>query len=159
MIGTLRGVVRGTVAWTVGYLLMVGLVLVGVAESGSGTVGAAASAFVAAHVLPPAEASIEPLALGAVPLVAVGAVGYRAGVRRQSGVLSRLRSALPVVGESDRSRPRYALRSGGTLAVGYALVTAVVAIAIDASIGPVAASAFLTALLVAVPAAFVGTMR
>lgn len=159
MISTLRGVVRGTVAWTVGFLLMTGLVVAGVAESGSGIVGAAVSAFVTAHVLPPAEASIEPLLLGVVPLVAVGAVGYRAGVRRQSGVLSRLRSALPVGDGSDSSRSRYALRSGGTLAVGYALVTAVAALAIDASVGPVAASAFLTALLAAVPAAFVGTMR
>lgn len=161
MFGRLLGVARGTVAWLVGYLLTLGLVAVGAVDGGSGVVGTAARTFLEAHVFPPADAGVEPLALAVLPLLAVGAVGYRTGARRQSGLLGRVRSLLASARSDDRSRERvrFAVRTGLILAIGYALFTALVALALEIPVGTVAASAFLTALVVAVPAAFVGTMR
>lgn len=159
MIGRLWGLVRGTVAWVVGYLMTLLLAAVGVVETDAGLLGNAAEAFVTAHVAPPAEASVEPFALAAVPVLAVGAIGYRAGARRQSGVVARIRSFLASLRDEERSRLRAALQSGGSIALGYALVAGVVALGLQLSVATVVASAFVTATVVAIPAAYVGASR
>lgn len=159
MFGRLWGLVRGTVAWLVGYLLTLLLAAVGVVETETGLLGEAAGAFVHAHVMPPGAASADPLVLAGVPVLALGAIGYRAGTRRQSGVVGRVRSFLASLRDDDRSRARAALRSGVTIAVGYGLLTAVVALALQLSAGTIAVSAFLTGVVVAVPAAYVGANR
>lgn len=159
MISRLWDVVRGTVAWTVGYLLTIGLVTLDVVGSGSGILGEAASVFVAAHVVPPAAAGVDPIAVAAVPVVAVGVVGYRAGTRRETGVVGRLRSVIGSFRGGNVARVRSALRSGVSIAGGYALVTTVVAVVLEMAVVTVAVSAFLTALIVAVPATYLGLVR
>ena len=157
MIGSLWSVARGTVAWIVGYLVTVALAVVGAVENGGGLVGGTAAAFVDAHAVPPA-ADGESLALLAAAAIPVAVAGYRAGARREAGLLGRVRSLLDSF-RGGESRRRYALRTGLALAVGYALVTGLVAVPLATGVGVAAASAFAIALVVAAPATYVGVTR
>ena len=86
MLGLVRGVVRGAVAWLVGLGVTAGLSIAGIVD-GSG-VGTAGRTYVSAHAVPPESASV----VVAVPVLAIGIAGVRAGRSLKSGVTGRIRS-------------------------------------------------------------------
>ncbi|MDQ2049523.1 hypothetical protein RBH26_03405 [Natronolimnohabitans sp. A-GB9] len=73
IIGAVWGLVRGAVAWLVGFLVTLGLAAAGVVGDGAGIVDEAAVVFAMAHAVPPVRSGVDPLALVVVPATFVGA--------------------------------------------------------------------------------------
>jgi hypothetical protein len=150
MLGLVRGVVRGAVAWLVGFGVTVGLSVAGIVD-GSG-VGTAARTYVSAHAVPPESASI----VVAVPVLAIGVAGVRAGRSLKSGVTGRVRSFVRSVRGGTGEQLKAAATTGALLVVGYAAVGLVVAALVDGSTGDAVVGGALFALVVGVPAAIAG---
>ena len=148
MLGLLRGVVRGAVAWLVGWLLTLVAGLAGIVDGG---VGGAAAAYVGAHAVPP-----RPAIAVAVPVVAVGIAGLRAGRSTRTGVTGRLRSLVQSVRGTERNRAKTAAVAGGLLAAGYALVGTVVAVVAGGSAATALVGGLVYGLVVGVPTAVAG---
>ena len=148
MLGLLRGVVRGAVAWLVGWLLTLVAGLAGVVDGG---VGGAAAAYVGAHAIPP-----RPAVAVAIPVVAVGVAGLRAGRSTRTGVTGRLRSLVQSVRGTERNRAKTAAVAGGLLAAGYAVVGTVVAVVAGGSAATALVSGFVYGLVIGVPTAVAG---
>lgn len=148
MLGLLRGVVRGAVAWLVGWLLTLVAGLAGIVDGG---VGGAAAAYVGAHAIPP-----RPAIVVAVPVVAVGIAGLRAGRSTRTGVTGRLRSLVQSVRGTERNRAKTAAVAGGLLAAGYALVGTVVAVVAGGSAATALVGGLVYGLVVGVPTAVAG---
>lgn len=151
MLGLLRGVVRGAVAWLVGWALTLAAALVGVV-AGSGVDGAAV-AYVRAHAVPP-QATVGV----AVPVVAVGLAGLRAGRSTRSGVTGRVRSFVQSIRGTERNRAKTAAVAGGLLAVGYAAVGVAIALVVGAAAADALVGGLAYGLVVGVPAAVVGAL-
>ncbi|WP_254837746.1 hypothetical protein [Natronomonas marina] len=149
MLGLLRGVVRGAVAWLVGWALTFAAVVVGVVDR-SGVDGAAA-AYVRAHAVPP-----EATAGVAIPVVAVGVAGLRAGRSTRSGVTGRVRSLVQSVRGTERNRAKTAAVAGGLLAVGYAVVGVALSLVVGGAVGGALVGGIAYGLAVGVPTAVVG---
>ena len=148
MLGLLRGVVRGAVAWLVGWLLTLVAGLAGVVDGG---VGGAAAAYVGAHAVPP-----RPAVAVAIPVVAVGVAGFRAGRSTRTGVTGRLRSLVQSVRGTERNRAKTAAVAGGLLAAGYAPVGTVVAVVAGGSAATALVGGLVYGLVVGVPTAVAG---
>lgn len=150
MFGPVRGVVRGAVAWLLGWVVTLVAASIGLLES-DGSIAGAARAYVDAHAVPPA-------ATGGllVVVVAVGVAGLRAGRSTRSGVTGRIRSFVRSVRGSELKRARAAAVAGALLAVGYAVVGLAVAAAVDATPAAALVGGLLYGLVVGVPAAVVG---
>lgn len=150
VLGVVRGLLRGAVAWLVGLALTVGLSVLGVVE-GSG-LRAAGRAYVSAHAVPPGELSVVLL----VPVAAVGLAGFRAGRSLRSGLTGRIRSFVQSIRGGRRERLKAAATTGALLAVGYAVVGVVVALAVGGSTPDAAVGGLIVASVVGVPAAVAG---
>jgi hypothetical protein len=148
MLGLLRGVVRGAVVWLVGWLLTL---VAGLADIVDGGVGGAAVAYVGAHAVPP-----RPAVAVAIPVVAVGVAGLRAGRSTRTGVTGRLRSLVQSVRGTERNRAKTAAVAGGLLAAGYALVGTVVAVVAGGSAATALVGGLVYGLVVGVPTAVAG---
>jgi hypothetical protein len=148
MLGLLRGVVRGAVAWLVGWLLTVVAGLAGVVNGG---IRGAAATYVGAHAVPP-----RPAIAVAIPVVAVGIAGLRAGRSTRTGVTGRLRSLVQSVRGTERNRAKTAAVAGGLLAAGYALVGTVVAVVAGGSAATALVGGLVYGLVVGVPTAVAG---
>ncbi|WP_290816610.1 hypothetical protein [Halovivax sp.] len=151
MAGLVRGSIRGVVAWIGGYLLTLAVLVAGVVDAPDG----AARTFLEAHTVL-VGAGTDPVTMVAVPVVVLGAVGYRMGSGIESGLVGRLRSSVGSLLGSSTDRTRTAVEGAVYLAVGYAVVAAVAAAVVGTDVGETAVSSLLVALLVGVPAAFVG---
>jgi len=149
---TAPGVVRGGVAWLVGWLVTLGAGVVGLL-SGVDGLSAAATTYLQAHTVPP---SVDPGVLVVVLAVAVG--GARAGHSTRSGVTGRFRSAIQSIRGTEMKRDRTAAVAGAFLAVGYA----VVGVAVGRWLGTQAATALVGGvvygLAVGVPASVAAAM-
>lgn len=148
MLGLLRGVVRGAVAWLVGWLLTVVAGLAGVVNGG---IRGAAATYVGAHAVPP-----RPAVAVAIPVVAVGIAGLRAGRSTRTGVTGRLRSLVQSVRGTERNRAKPAAVAGGLLAAGYAVVGTVVAVVAGGSAATALVGGLVYGLVVGVPTAVAG---
>jgi len=148
MLGLLRGVVRGAVAWLVGWLLTVVAGLAGVVNGG---IRGAAATYVGAHAVPP-----RPAIAVAIPVVAVGIAGLRAGRSTRTGVTGRLRSLVQSVRGTERNRAKTAAVAGGLLAAGYALAGTVVAVVAGGSAATALVGGLVYGLVVGVPTAVAG---
>jgi hypothetical protein len=92
MLGFLRGLVRGAVAWFVGFGLTFIAGALGLYGTGSGLTRTV-TASLRAHAVPP---TVDAELLVVVVAVAVG--GARAGRRTRSGVTGRIRAAVESLG-------------------------------------------------------------
>ena len=150
MLGLVRGVARGAVAWLIGLGSTVGLSMAGIVD-GSG-VGTAGRTYVSAHAVPPESASV----VVAVPVLAIGIAGVRAGRSLKSGVTGRIRSFVRSVRGGTGEHLKAAATTGALLAAGYAAVGLVVAAPVGGSTADAVVGGALFALVVGVPAAVVG---
>ena len=148
MLELIKGVVRGAVAWLVGWLLTVVAGLAGLVDGG---VGGAAATYVGAHAVPP-----RPVITVAIPVVAVGVAGLRAGRSTRTGVTGRLRSLVQSVRGTERNRAKTATVAGGLLAAGYAVVGTVVAVVAGGSAATALVGGLVCGLVVGVPTAVAG---
>lgn len=151
MLDVLRGVIRGSVTWAIGYVLTALVVAVGIVGTTGGFFGGTARTYLAAHTL-----SVDPAYLLLIPVAALALGGYRTGTSLRTGVAGRLRAAIQSVRGTERNRIRTAATAGGLLAVGYALVGAVVALSVGVSPGSAAVRSLVFGLVVAVPSAVLG---
>ena len=149
MLGLVRGVARGAVAWLVGLGVIVGLSIAGIVD-GSG-VGTAGRTYVSAHAVPPESVSV----VVAVPVLAIGIAGVRAGQSLRSGVTGRLRAFVRSV-RGNQKQLKTAATNGVLLAAGYAAVGLVVSALVGGSTADAVVGGALFALVVGVPAAVVG---
>ena len=149
MLGLVRGVAHGTVAWLVGLGSTVGLSMAGIVD-GSG-VGTAGRTYVSAHAVPPESASV----VVAVPVLAIGIAGVRAGQSLRSGVTGRVRAFVRSVWGGQKQL-KTAATNGALLAAGYAAVGLVVSALVGGSTADAVVGGALFALVVGVPAAVAG---
>ena len=154
IVGAIRGVVRGGVAWLTGYVLTAVLAVVGVVETGS-VVSGSARAYLAAHSIYPSGAGV----LIAVPVLALAVAGYRAGRALQTGVVGRLRSFVQSLRGAERQRALEAAISAAVLAGGYAAAAVAIALLVGYSAENAAVGSLVYGLVVGVPAAVVGALR
>lgn len=149
MLGLLRGVVRGAVAWFLGWVVTLVAAFAGVLD-GAGVAGAAVT-YVRTHAVPP-SASVEVL----IPVLAVGIAGLRAGRSTRTGVTGRIRSFVQSVRGTERNRAGTAAVAGGLLAVGYAAVGLVVALVLGGPTASALVGGLVYGLAIGVPTAVVG---
>ena len=149
MLGLVRGVARGAVAWLVGLGSTVGLSMVGIVDGSS--VGTAGRTYVSAHAVPPESAFVV-----AVPVLAIGIAGVRAGQSLRSGVTGRLRAFVRSVRGGTGEQLKAAATTGALLAAGYAAVGLVVAALVGGSTADAVVGGALFALVVGVPAVVAG---
>jgi len=150
MLGLVRGVVRGAVAWLVGLVATLLAGYAGVLTGASG-VSAAAAAYVGAHAVPP-DVSVGLL----IVVLAIGVAGFRAGRSTRSGVTGRLRSLVQSVRGTKRNRLKTAAVAGGLLAVGYAVVGILVGLVIGGQTATALVGGIIYGLVVGLPTALVG---
>ena len=150
MLGLVRGVVRGAVAWLIGLGMTVGLSMAGIVD-GSG-VGTAGRTYVSAHAVPPESAPV----VVAVPVLAISIAGVRAGQSLKSGVTGRLRAFVRSVRGGTGEQLKAGATTGALLAAGYAAVGLVVAALVGGSTADAVVGGALFALAVGVPAAVAG---
>lgn len=155
--GRIRGLVRGSVAWVIGYGLTLVFVLVGLVDRPGGVFRAAADAYIAAHGFP--GASRAPVFLVAVPILVIGAAGYRAGRGLRTGITGRLRAFVQSLRGAGRHRIWQAVAAAVLLAGGYTLAAAIVALLVEAALVGAIAAALLISLVIGIPAATVGALR
>lgn len=132
--GYVRGLFRGVRTWGVGYVGMVVLLGLGIVDRGGGLLQAGAETYLAAHALPFAGPTIDPLYLVVVPVAAIGVAGYRVGQSVRAGVTGRLRSAVESLTGSTRDRHPSALSAAVELTGGYTVVAVIVAVVVGSSI-------------------------
>lgn len=150
MLGLVKGVVRGAVAWLVGLVATLVAGYTGVV-AGVSDVSSAAAAYGRAHAVPPA------VGLGLLIVVlAVGLAGFRAGRRTRSGVIGQLRSLVQSVRGTERNRLRTAVVAGALLAIGYAVVGVLVGLVIVGETATALVGGLVYGLVVGVPASMVG---
>ncbi len=145
MLELLRGVVRGAVAWVLGWLLTFGSGLAGLSAAGDGVSGAA-NAYIRAHSVPPT------LDVGLlIVVVAVAVAGVRAGRSTRSGVAGRIRSMVQSIRGTELNRARTAAVAGAFVAVGYAVIAAAVALWLGTSAATALVGGLVYGLAVGVP--------
>ena len=148
MLGLLRGLVRGAVAWLVGFVLTL---MAGVAGLyGTGGFSGTATAYLRAHAVPPA---LDVGLLVAVIAVAVG--GARAGRMTRSGVAGRIRAAVESIRGTEHARLRAAAVAGAFVALGYAAAGLVVGLWVGRHAATALVGGLVYGLLVGVPTAVV----
>lgn len=152
MLGLLRGVVRGGVAWLLGWLLTLAAGVAGLLAGGGG-LESAATTYVRAHTVPP---TLDPELAAVVVAVAVG--GVRAGRTTRSGVTGRIRAAVQSVRGTELNRARSAAVAGAFLAVGYAVVGVTVGLWLETQAATALVGGLVYGLAVGVPASVAAAM-
>lgn len=156
-IGRIRGLVRGSVAWMVGYGLTLVLVVVGLVDRSGGAFRGAADAYIAAHGF--SGSGGAPLFLVAVPILVVGAAGYRAGRVLQTGLSGRLRAFVQSLLRANQYRIWQAATAAVLLATGYTLAAGFVAWFVETALVDAIVGSLLTSVVIGVPSAIVGAFR
>lgn len=159
LFGRVLELVRGIVAWALGYGVTFLLVVVGVVDHPGVTFRTVADAYLGAHVFPPLDTLGDPLYLVAVPILVIALAGYHAGRALQTGVGGRLRTSVQSFLGTERYRPWQAVASGVFLAVGYTIAAVVVAYLVEAPLVDAIGGGLLAGLVVGIPAAVVGSLR
>jgi hypothetical protein len=149
LLGLLGGVVRGAVAWLLGWVLTLAAAVAGIL-GGPGIAGSAVT-YVRTHAVPP-SASVGVL----IPVLAVGITDLRAGRNTRTGVTGRIRSSVQSVRGTERNRAGTAAVAGGLLAVGYAAVGLVVALVLGGPTASALVGSLVYGIAIGVPTAVVG---
>jgi uncharacterized membrane protein YdjX (TVP38/TMEM64 family) len=93
-----------------------------------------------------------------VPVLVLGLAGYRAGRALKTGIVGRLRTFFQSLRGSERKRALQAATTAAVLVGGYALIAAVVALLVGASVQSAVVGSLIYGLVVGVPAAVVGAV-